>query len=133
MAACSGPSCSFSNSLRAFSAAIASFLFALLWADALRSSDALPKEKARLSLDFPGFLGSFLVISANCLVAGVSAGVVGVRSFPGCVVGADGDSIGMGLDKGEGLVIRFESSDLLLPAMDEAVESVVPVSRTWTR
>lgn len=98
----------------------------LFSAEALRSSAALPKEKARRSLDdFPSFFPSFLLSAASCWAAGLSwAAGLGVR-VDAC--GADGfcwtaaanesfvgrfsGFIVIGRESGEGLVTLLLASE----------------------
>lgn len=111
IAACSGPSCSLRASRRAWSAANASRLEALLCADVLRSSEALPNEKARLRRDFPGRFVSIFK-SLRRFAAGESS--VGGGGFFGASAGGLGlgasGSVDTGCDNGDGLLVRFSSA-----------------------
>src|SRR5699024_11184156 len=100
------------NSLRVFSAAIASFFCALF--EAFRSSEALPNENALRSLDFPGPLVSLAAISARRCVAGLCVSPGGEGRSLRVALGVGGlevsESAVIGWDRCDGLFTRFESS-----------------------
>lgn len=95
---------------------MASRLLTLLCCDAFRSSDALPKEKARRSRDFPGRLGSFLR-SVRRRAATLS-GLPLLWGGPGVDSGGGG-SDDTGWDNGDGLAVRFGSSALGVALLDD--------------
>ena len=76
--------------------------------DALRSSEALPNEKALRNRDFPGFCESFFESSARRCEAGLAS--FGGSRWVGCAVSGEIGSAETGCDKGDGLVVRFVSS-----------------------
>jgi hypothetical protein len=108
---------------------MASRLAALVCAEFLRSSEALPKEKARLRRDFPGRFDSFFK-SLRRFAAGESSGDGVLRVSGWAVVLGVSGSVETGCDKGDGLIVRL-SSDFPVLLVAE-LESGVP-SRVYTK